>query len=336
MSKSIYLIRRSALGAVLRFVELKWGKQVFTELADKRNLFEGNGYMDIALYSGMLENLSEVLDELQLGFKLSECYTLANMGLFGKLIKSSRNIREAISSSQQFLDLYVQGVGISLEDHGSNTRIVITIDPKAELGKQFSHLCVGTVYWAILSIFGEADAAQVKSIGLPNIDSDTGKTHGGFCGLPVVKALTNGYIEVHTECLNYNFKSHNKNISDHIQACLAAEVVVGRTISDNTKRVIFLQMQMQNRQKISIADVAQELNVGVRNLQYLLQEEGATFLTLLDECRKEFIFRYMAVSEDRSVSSLCKNLGYSDLSTFNRAFKRWFGKSPRQWIKESL
>jgi AraC-like DNA-binding protein len=35
--------------------------------------------------------------------------------------------------------------------------------------------------------------------------------------------------------------------------------------------------------------------------------------------------------ERLSVSELALVLGYSETSAFSRAFRRWFGVSPRQW-----
>jgi AraC-like DNA-binding protein len=37
-----------------------------------------------------------------------------------------------------------------------------------------------------------------------------------------------------------------------------------------------------------------------------------------------------------SVTQLASMLGYSETSAFSRAFKRWFGLSPKQWRSASV
>lgn len=73
---------------------------------------------------------------------------------------------------------------------------------------------------------------------------------------------------------------------------------------------------------LSIDQVAQKLNLTKRTLQRMLQEKMISFQTLYDEVRKEKAKKLM-LNPFITKDELAKKLGYSSLSSFNRAYKRW-------------
>ncbi|MDX2170570.1 MAG: AraC family transcriptional regulator [Deltaproteobacteria bacterium] len=81
----------------------------------------------------------------------------------------------------------------------------------------------------------------------------------------------------------------------------------------------------------SKAAVARTLGMSARNLQRHLAAEGTSFRALLDEARVSLARTYVA--EGRlSVTEIAFVLGFADTSTFSRAFKRWTGVSPREFV----
>ncbi|MDX5298804.1 MAG: helix-turn-helix transcriptional regulator, partial [Gammaproteobacteria bacterium] len=61
-----------------------------------------------------------------------------------------------------------------------------------------------------------------------------------------------------------------------------------------------------------------------------LKAENLTFADLLDEVRKEQALTYLRESP-RSLAEIGDLLGFSELSAFSRAFKRWMGVSPAEF-----
>lgn len=80
--------------------------------------------------------------------------------------------------------------------------------------------------------------------------------------------------------------------------------------------------------------IARKLAMSPRNLQRHLADEGTSFKTLLNDARIHLARSY--IEEGRlSVTEIAFVLGFADTSTFSRAFKRWTGKSPRQFGQRS-
>lgn len=73
--------------------------------------------------------------------------------------------------------------------------------------------------------------------------------------------------------------------------------------------------------------IAKAVSMSTRSLQRRLAEDGTSFTALLALLRKELAEQYV---EDRDipVTEISYLLGFSDVSSFSRAFKRWTGRSP--------
>ena len=79
----------------------------------------------------------------------------------------------------------------------------------------------------------------------------------------------------------------------------------------------------------TLADAADAFQLGVRTLQRKLKDEGVTWLQLVETARRELVERYRGV-EGVTVTQLAFLAGYQDVSSFSRAFKRWYGVAPTQ------
>ena len=76
--------------------------------------------------------------------------------------------------------------------------------------------------------------------------------------------------------------------------------------------------------------VAASVNMSASTLQVKLARAGVSFQQLLDETRRELALGYIEQSR-LSITEIAFMLGFSDLSNFIRAFRRWTGKSPTEF-----
>ncbi|SFO33701.1 AraC-type DNA-binding protein [Bradyrhizobium sp. Ghvi] len=84
------------------------------------------------------------------------------------------------------------------------------------------------------------------------------------------------------------------------------------------------------RPDLSVVGVAQELGVTPRYLQRLFEADGKTFSSFLVEQRLKRAHRMLREPEfvERPVSSIAYDVGFGDLSYFNRCFRRAYGATP--------
>ena len=81
--------------------------------------------------------------------------------------------------------------------------------------------------------------------------------------------------------------------------------------------------------KVSVEDTALSLGMSKRTLTRKLADEGLSFSGIFEQLRRDLAVRYL---HDRRlhVSKIAWLLGFSEVSAFTHAFKRWTGKAPTQ------
>jgi AraC-like DNA-binding protein len=85
-----------------------------------------------------------------------------------------------------------------------------------------------------------------------------------------------------------------------------------------------------DRREVDVDSVARHLATSARTLQRRLGERSSTFKDLLDRVRHRLAVGLLV--ERRLVSGeIASILRFSDVSTFQRAFKRWTGTTPRAY-----
>ena len=100
-------------------------------------------------------------------------------------------------------------------------------------------------------------------------------------------------------------------------------------IISQVKAVIIEQLSCG---KVTEEDIAGQLNMSKRKLQLKLAQEGVRYKALLDEIRSNMAQVYLRAN-NHCLSEIAFLLGFSEVSSFSRAFKRWSGVSPGQYQK---
>ena len=77
-------------------------------------------------------------------------------------------------------------------------------------------------------------------------------------------------------------------------------------------------------------EIAHSLHMSVRTLHRSLQQEETTFRALLNQLRQEQATKYLT-NTNISIAEVGFLLGFTELSSFYRAFKRWTGVTPAEY-----
>lgn len=117
---------------------------------------------------------------------------------------------------------------------------------------------------------------------------------------------------------------HDKILQSYI-AALDMEDIVNRV-----KKIILRNLASENCTK---QHVAAELAMSPSSLQQKLATRDTNFQELLNQVRKSLALDYMEQSRI-SITEMGFLLGFNDTSSFTRAFRRWTGKSPREYRRE--
>ncbi|MDH0703253.1 AraC family transcriptional regulator [Pseudomonas toyotomiensis] len=121
----------------------------------------------------------------------------------------------------------------------------------------------------------------------------------------------------------------NPELAEHNETVLRRNLEQLQAASCSERVRTCLEAQLPDGEP-SAERIAQALHLSLRSLQRHLAEEGTSYEALLGETRHVLALRHMR-DPRCSISEIAYLLGFSDSSSFGRAFKRWTGQTPSQY-----
>jgi AraC-like DNA-binding protein len=118
-------------------------------------------------------------------------------------------------------------------------------------------------------------------------------------------------------------KLHEQVAEQHVARLEQEDLVI------EVKRVIG---ELLDNQEVSLEMVAQKLNLTPRNLRARLSLAGTNFNNILADYRS-LLAKRLLVRTSESIDEIVYLTGFSEPSTFYRAFKRWTGLTPVEYRK---
>jgi AraC-like DNA-binding protein len=157
------------------------------------------------------------------------------------------------------------------------------------------------------------------------------KRYEDFFQSPIHFGTPTSSLTLSLEIADQNLPSGNKELAtlnDQIMSQYLAELD-NASLSKKVQTIIIEHLPSGN---ITIENIAKQLAVSSRSLQRKLREDGQTFTSLLDKTRQDVARQYVT-DKQYELTEIAFLLGFSELSTFSRSFKRWTGQSPDQYRK---
>ncbi|MGJ3246929.1 MAG: AraC family transcriptional regulator [Elainellaceae cyanobacterium] len=283
-------------------------------------------------YAVWREVVKQTGDE-NLGLHFGEAFNVGNYGIVGYILLNCQTLADVFEKYCRYTYLFCQGVPSQLSISGGMAFFECTCSP-------------GLMFQNDPSDASRYDAECTFASTLAAVKSLTGKelrpSTVSFCHASPVD--TSEYQRIFQTDLKFSMPFN--------QMAFDAAYLDWPVLSSNTDLLSFFEQQadamlgMLNRgnrytQKVAyliaehlqgelpkIDAIATALSISTRHLQRELQAEGTSFQKLLDNTRKELALRHL---EDPTfpIHDIAFLLGFSEPSAFNRAFKRWTGKTPR-------
>lgn len=106
-----------------------------------------------------------------------------------------------------------------------------------------------------------------------------------------------------------------------------ADALLGKKSRQFSESVMNIVMENLHEGVVDIEMVSEKLNMSRWTLNRKLKNEGLSFQQCLNTIRKKTAFHYLETKEV-SITEIAFLLGYSELSAFSRAYKKWTGENP--------
>ncbi len=238
---------------------------------------------------------------------------------------TSRNLLEALKSFVHYLPLISEGAVLEVSFDEGQVWLQFTPTPDNKLFSRHQHESV----MALLVAFSEwligGDVIKPLKVYFPH---DPGPDMGE-------------YVRVFDLVPNFNMPFTGILFPADTLKKTLLESDVGLNVLHKAHADQLLALHLNTSWKVKVIQiivtaghfnfnrehVAKKLNISTRTLQRRLQEEGTSFLEVIDEQRKQKAQEWICKSQ-KSLKEVALDLGFSESSTFYRACHRWFDATP--------
>jgi AraC-like DNA-binding protein len=154
------------------------------------------------------------------------------------------------------------------------------------------------------------------------------KEHEMAFNAPVYFSQSTNALLLRPEILSRPMPARDSRLMDMMRMCLielSSRTTADIGILDRIRTAVRARLVQG---PLSLEDIADEVHLPIAVLHRELSANNASFKLLVEDVRRELAISYMK-QRQLPLSEIALLLGYSELSAFSRAFRRWTGRSPR-------
>jgi AraC-like DNA-binding protein len=297
---------------------------------EKDVLTDPHARVSIPVLTALLERARSLTGEPALGLYIGLQTRPTLFGKVGFAVMSASTIREAIETSIRYGSVVTTAISVRLR---SNARVAeLIVDEHADFGSARDIFILTTLvglYEVSRFLTGRALSTSVLELAMP--DPGYGKRLEG-CGLRFRFDRPVSRIVFDARSLDLPY-----TMPDPVAAKLAreqcqAELEARGLSAELTARVRGLIWSPEGGFR-GLEEVAAAMNRSPRTLKRQLGAQSVSFSALReDELRKRA--SVLLRLPDLSLDQVATRLGYSNVTSFERAFQRWTGTSPASQRRE--
>jgi len=290
-------------------------------------LQESENLVPLAGLARIVENGIALTQDDLIAVRWGQTRRFAKLGLIGYLGRSSKDIRCIVTNLARYGQVFSEAMesDISeLEDKGLfkwRFDIPATVETGRFVEAQVSQFLSGT------------NRLLPRTVLPKNITFCHRRKHNAaeleaLFGCPVTFGAQWNSMQYRLADLDVPLSTSDEGLHKILQA--HADLVLAQRPKNRSNIELTVEKAISDRMasgQTSVAVVAKDLGMSARTLARRLGDANTTYQTVLSNFRRAMADRYLKNS-DMSQSEIAFLLGYSDVSSFASAFKRWTGQSP--------
>ncbi len=294
-------------------------------------LTDGEQRLPHSVYAAAWREIPRQLGAEHLGLELAQL-TLeqpphTGLAILSYAASTSPTLGVAYETILRYLSIVHDGNGIRLESHGHQARFFVGPPVPIDIPPQ-------AVVYLLASIFGVGRKIAARE-WCPRVvrfthaaPADTAPLRR-FFHAPLEFECSVSEVVFDREVLDLPVAGTDGGLYSLIQE--QADDLLARAptqrMSDRVRQYLFAS---PTHKLPELGEVARQLATSVRSLQRMLQAEGVSYREVLDDVRRELALRHMNAHR-LNVPEIAFLLGFSDTTSFHRAFRRWTGKAPGEY-----
>lgn len=294
-------------------------------------LEEPDAMVPMGSFFGLIEAGVAATGDQNLGLHIYQSIDFRDVGTFGYVILNSGRLADVLDASSRFYRLFQTDTDVRIEHDGEDCRVIYSVTaPGMPYSRQDSEMSLMFIVQFIRRFAGEdwrPDAAYFQHPA----PSDISEHKRLLCDTLFFDQPENA-MTFPSATLDVPIPRADGRLSRALQATMERLLAARRAeTGDNFIRTLERSLMKALPAGVPGMDaIASDLAMSGRTLQRRLAEQKVNFKDLIEQLRREMSINYIRAS-DLSMTEIAYLLGYSDLRSFDRAFKRWTGDTPFQY-----
>lgn len=271
-----------------------------------------------------------------LGLKLGAQHTVSEMGIVGHVVFNCENLRSGLEQYIRLFRVVNDALTLSLETDNCGDQDYYSLNFIHSYPELY---CIPDVERTLVLAFCRTRAwlakdLRLKSVHFPHQAPAYQALYQRIFACPVYFDQSDckivfepDYIDLQPENTSPYLKTAALQYANSL-----LETFGGQSLSDRVTALIYKDIDQCEPDVVSVAS---RLNMSQQTLYRKLKQEGVFFQKLVETVRFTKARQLLAQS-GLSASEIALMLGFSELSAFSRAFKRWSGMSPKAFRECAL
>lgn len=264
-----------------------------------------------------------------LGYKIGSNISLKALGVLTPILMHSPTPRHSLENIVQYANLITESILFSLEEREGY--LVFEVTPVAGSIRENPHHVVSM----LVNMFTMSNQMGVRgnriekmtlpdSLDLEFLSQHMKQNIEGRAQPPYgIYFTVQGQDDILPGSDNHLYQLNKAYAEELIQQKRA-----GNDLLESIKQLII----EQGYQRANVDRVTDQLGISKRSLQRQLAEAKTSFRNLKEEVIKDRALLLIAQA-DIAIDQISVELGYSEVSAFHRAFKGWFGVTPKEYAE---
>lgn len=278
-------------------------------------------------YFQVWNNALETSGDAALGLHIGEQSDSSSMGLVANVLIHEESFGDSLHQYARLYSLVNDGIQLELIEGQKTSALYFKhLDPtyyKIQDIERTLAICLTRT-----RLFIQKDI-QLSRVGFAHSQQDYHAEYQRIFNCPVEFNQDTSFLEIDNELLKHAPSGKNPYTRSALlnYSNRALNKINRKRFSNQVRNHIIDLLQ---HKKADVDEVAKRLHMSRHTLYRKLKLEDVAFQDLVEEIRKEKAIA-MVQEPQPSLSEVAFLLGFSELSSFSRAFKRWTGKSPKQF-----
>jgi AraC-like DNA-binding protein len=289
-------------------------------------LCQPEGFIACSSFARLLERAAASSGDQAFGLRFGAHSNPKNVGALAYAVLNSPTVAAAFETAGRYLHLHNGAAKVAFSEENNLGYLSYRLENlDLDNPRQFVEYGMGVALNTLRVMVGSQWSP--REVRFAHTAPEQTSDHVELFRAPVMFACTTNAVVMDREFCQQPIPAADPNLfkvlSDYLENVLSH-------VPKEDQRLELIRRNIAEAIKYgnpNLGQVAKAMACSPRTLQRQLNTCATDFRTLLDDTRKRLALAYLKDSTN-TLTQIAFLLGYSEVSTFNRSFKRWTGKTP--------